>query len=199
MRATTRITGAYARWVWRLLIPRYRPASGARQEEHYHAPHYHSRYVARSRPRELVGVCTRFSPLRHLAPLGERRYHDWHDHGLDPGGTDNEHHHDYAGRSGHDTAHRPYPVHDRIPGETKTVWLNRRMLGTGLVLFGGTYTASAIVAGESANPHDNPNLYYPIAGPWMDMAQRGVGAGDKVLLAFDGLTQGIGALAVLSP
>jgi hypothetical protein len=83
-------------------------------------------------------------------------------------------------------------------GETKTVWLNRPLLGTGLVLFGGTYAASAIVAAESTNPHDNPNLYYPIAGPWMDMAQRGLGAGDKVLLAFDGVTQGVGALTVLT-
>ena len=83
-------------------------------------------------------------------------------------------------------------------GETKTVWLNRPLLATGVVLFGGTYAASAIVAAESGNVHDNPNLYYPIAGPWMDMAQRGVGAGDKVLLGLDGVTQGIGALAMLT-
>ena len=90
----------------------------------------------------------------------------------------------------------PSPTEYR--GESKTTWVNRPLLGTGLVLFGGTYTASAIVAAESGNSHDRPNLYYPVAGPWIDLAQRGVGAGDKVLLALDGVGQGVGALAVVT-
>jgi hypothetical protein len=91
-------------------------------------------------------------------------------------------------------------------GSTTTTWVNRPLLVTGALLFGGTYAASAAVAGESNRPSDNPNLYYPVVGPWLDLAQRDctptrpcVGeAGNKTLLVLDGVTQGVGALAVLT-
>jgi hypothetical protein len=84
-------------------------------------------------------------------------------------------------------------------GETTTTWVNRPLLGTGVVLLGGTYAASAIVAAESSRPQDRPNLYYPVAGPWMDLGQRGAGnAGQKALLVLDGVGQGLGALAIVS-
>ena len=81
---------------------------------------------------------------------------------------------------------------------THQSWINRPLLATGFTLLGGSYIASAIVAGESGNPNDKPNLYYPVAGPWMDLSQRGAGAGQKVLLAFDGVGQGLGALAIVT-
>jgi hypothetical protein len=67
-----------------------------------------------------------------------------------------------------------------------------------VVLFAGTYVASDIVAAESSNAYDRPNLYYPLAGPWIDLVQRNGPAGDKVLLAFDGVGQALGTLAIVT-
>jgi hypothetical protein len=84
--------------------------------------------------------------------------------------------------------------------------INRPLLATGFALLGGTYLASVIVGAESSRPADNPNLFYPVAGPWMDLGQRGCSAtfpcsgeaGNKTLLILDGITQGVGALAMLT-
>jgi hypothetical protein len=91
-------------------------------------------------------------------------------------------------------------------GSTTTTWVNRPLLVTGLLLFGGTYGASAGVAAESSRPSDNPNLYYPVVGPWLDLAQRDCTAarpctgetGMKTLLVLDGVTQGVGAVAIIT-
>jgi hypothetical protein len=99
------------------------------------------------------------------------------------------------------------PVSHTEAGATETTtFVNRPLLVTGLLFFGGTYAASAGVAAESTRPADNPNLYYPVVGPWMDLAQRDCSAtrpcsgetGNKTLLILDGITQDIGALAVLT-
>ena len=85
---------------------------------------------------------------------------------------------------------------------------NRGLLASGLFLFGVSYTASAIIAGSSPHPGDD-RLYVPVAGPWMDLANRpecvatGMNSCDtetsnRVLLVFDGVFQGLGALALLS-
>lgn len=87
-----------------------------------------------------------------------------------------------------------------------TTFVNRPLLVTGLLFFGGTYAASAGVAAESNRAADHSNLYYPLAGPWMDLAQRDCTAihpcinegGNRTLLVLDGVTQGVGALAVLT-
>jgi hypothetical protein len=76
------------------------------------------------------------------------------------------------------------------------------ILSSGLVIFGGTYTASLVVAGTSSHAGDQ-YLYAPFAGPWIDLGYRCPGrcdddVGNKVLLGFDGVFQGIGALTVLS-
>ncbi len=83
---------------------------------------------------------------------------------------------------------------------------NPYLLTTGFVLFGGSYGASVIVAAESSNSADQ-HLYIPIAGPWIDMANRGgcpVGSNscntettNKVLLGVDGALQAIGTIEVL--
>jgi len=93
-----------------------------------------------------------------------------------------------------------------VSGTTHTTFVNRPLLGTGLVLLGGSYAASAIIGAESSRPSDQPNLYYPIVGPWLDLAQRDCTAsrpcsgetGNKTLLILDGVGQGLGALAVLT-
>jgi hypothetical protein len=80
-------------------------------------------------------------------------------------------------------------------------WL---LFSSGLVMFGGTYTASAVVAGTSNHAGDKA-LYAPLVGPWIDFANRcpgpapcGSDTGSKVLLGFDGVFQGIGALTLVS-
>jgi len=84
---------------------------------------------------------------------------------------------------------------------------NSALLGSGLFAFGIPYVASVIVAAESDHAGDK-NLYVPVAGPWMDFAQRGDCGGltqpscdnetaYKVLLAADGILQGIGAIEIV--
>ncbi len=94
-------------------------------------------------------------------------------------------------------------------GETRDTYTgpNRRMIGSGLVTFGLSYIPSLIVAGTSDISADH-HLYVPIVGPWLDLGDRpGCGAGhidcdaettDKVLLVFDGIFQGLGALTTVA-
>ncbi len=84
---------------------------------------------------------------------------------------------------------------------------NRAMLRTGIFAFGVSYIPSVIVAAESYHSGDK-SLYIPVAGPWMDLADRGT-CGNlgqpscdtetayKVLLVVDGIFQGIGALDIM--
>ncbi len=84
---------------------------------------------------------------------------------------------------------------------------NRARIGTGLVTFALSYVPSVIVASESPQPADN-HLYIPVAGPWMDLAQRpdcntsGIRCDtettNKVLLAVDGVFQGLGVITTLA-
>lgn len=82
---------------------------------------------------------------------------------------------------------------------------NGALIGSGLVMFGASYLPSVLVAAESSRRGDT-TLYVPVAGPWMNMAQRdsncpgGRCANDmpnKVMLVADGLFQGFGALQIL--
>ena len=83
---------------------------------------------------------------------------------------------------------------------------NPYLLTTGFILFGGSYIPSLIVAAESSNPSDQ-HLYVPLAGPWIDLANRGgcpvssnscnTETTNKVLLGVDGVFQAIGTLEVI--
>jgi hypothetical protein len=86
---------------------------------------------------------------------------------------------------------------------TRSTYPNRPLLLTGLVVFGGSYGASAIV-GATSNREDDKKLVYPVAGPWMDLANRDCGQATcsnedlyKGILIADGIVQGVGALSVL--
>jgi hypothetical protein len=90
---------------------------------------------------------------------------------------------------------------------TSTSFVNRPLLISGLILFGGTYGASAIDVATSSRQVDKNNLEYPVVGPWMDYGKRGgcpstgscgTETGNKVLLILDGVGQGIGAIGVIS-
>jgi hypothetical protein len=101
----------------------------------------------------------------------------------------------------------PPPTSPTIEGGAEsTTYVNRPLLVTGLVLFAGTFGTSVGVAAENNRPSDNPNLYIPVVGPWMDLAQRdcsvahpcGGEPGNKALLILDGVGQGLGVVAILT-
>jgi hypothetical protein len=82
-------------------------------------------------------------------------------------------------------------------------WPNRPMLVTGVVVLGGTYAASAIVAAASDRKADD-KLFLPVVGPWLDLKKRDCDVNDcgndtfnKALLIGDGALQGLGALTLV--
>lgn len=86
---------------------------------------------------------------------------------------------------------------------------NRGLITSGVVLLGATYASSLVVAAGTSDYDPDRKLYIPIAGPWMDLAERKgeCGRGNapscdnedlyQVLLVADGIGQGIGALQIL--
>jgi hypothetical protein len=95
------------------------------------------------------------------------------------------------------------PVRTQEVTTTRTVGPNRALLGTGLMTFAAAYIPAVVVAGSS-NVAADEKLYIPVAGPWLDLAQRpacapsgpscGLDTGNKLLLAVGGAAQGIGVL-----
>lgn len=84
---------------------------------------------------------------------------------------------------------------------------NTALISSGLFTLAIPYVSSVVVATQSDHPGDN-NLYIPVAGPWIDLANRGDCGNPgqsscdnettyKVLLVADGVLQGIGALEIL--
>ena len=84
---------------------------------------------------------------------------------------------------------------------------SRSMLFSGVVTFGISYGAAAVVASESDLSADH-SMYVPFAGPWMALSGRGpCGVGtprscdaataNKVLIITDGVFQGLGGLLIL--
>src|SRR5262249_20704658 len=90
-----------------------------------------------------------------------------------------------------------YVVEEKTP--------NLGLISSGAVMFGVPYAASVIVAAASDRSSDQ-HLYIPLAGPWMNLANRGtcVGSrcenetGNKVLLVANGIFQGVGALEIVA-
>lgn len=83
---------------------------------------------------------------------------------------------------------------------------NRPLLITGAAIFAGTYAASTIVGAFSDTQGDD-NLFIPVAGPWLDLADRECGLGDcgtredvnQALIIGSGVAQGVGVgLAIAS-
>jgi hypothetical protein len=79
------------------------------------------------------------------------------------------------------------------------------MVGSGVIIFGVGYLPAVIVGATSGLEADQ-TLFVPIAGPWLDLAQRpgcspasqcNVENTNKVLLATDGVVQALGALTVI--
>ncbi len=72
---------------------------------------------------------------------------------------------------------------------------NVPLLGTSSLLFLGSYLPTIIYQGAKDR---NDNLYIPIAGPWMDLAQGSHSTAEKTLLSLSGVVQGLGALGIVS-
>jgi hypothetical protein len=80
---------------------------------------------------------------------------------------------------------------------------NSAMLTSGAFALGVPYVASIIVGAASSHPGDR-NLFIPVAGPWIDLADRHCEVGTpcnheglyKGLLIADGIFQGLGALQI---
>jgi hypothetical protein len=78
------------------------------------------------------------------------------------------------------------------------------MIGAGLLMFGLAYGSSIVVGATSENTADQA-LFVPLAGPWIDLANRGDCNGpcgpdetvNRVLLVSSGLFQAAGALQIL--
>ena len=78
---------------------------------------------------------------------------------------------------------------------------NRTLLKSGAWTLGLSYVPALIVGIESDLPEDR-YLFVPVAGPWVDLAKRDCPTCEhetlnKVLLATDGIFQGIGSLQII--
>jgi hypothetical protein len=82
---------------------------------------------------------------------------------------------------------------------------NTPLIVTGAVLFGVPWGVSTAISVTSDHPGDS-HLWVPLAGPWMDFADRGSlpdGAGhdrevtNRIFLAIDGVFQAVGALQIV--
>lgn len=80
------------------------------------------------------------------------------------------------------------------------------LIGSGLLMFGLSYGGS-ILAAVASDEHADRALFVPIAGPWLDLADRGScpprsscrgETAAKALLAADGVVQTMGALGILA-
>lgn len=99
----------------------------------------------------------------------------------------------------------PMPRASDEPVVERRSWVNRPLLVTSSILLVGSYVPMAAIAYTSDRPSDQTNLYYPVVGPWMNLADRqcdvrncnheGV---NKAMLILDGVGQGLGALGVVT-
>lgn len=82
---------------------------------------------------------------------------------------------------------------------------NRTLLSTGVGIFVVSYGASA-VAGAISDRESDKNLFIPVVGPWMDLADRNCSTAEpcgnredinKAMLITSGVVQGAGVLMAL--
>jgi hypothetical protein len=85
----------------------------------------------------------------------------------------------------------------------ETAGPNRTLIRTGILVLGLSYVPAFLVASTNPRPDDD-YLYFPVAGPWLDLAHRepcgrsceGESV-NKALLVTNGIFQGIGALEIV--
>jgi hypothetical protein len=108
-------------------------------------------------------------------------------------------------RSTTTTTSAPYACPDNTGDRTVEIRPNSSLLQTGAGMFALSYGGS-VAAGVMSDREADKRLLIPLAGPWMDLADRGCtltspcGEGEgftKVLLVTSGITQGASALMML--
>ncbi len=75
-------------------------------------------------------------------------------------------------------------------------WPNRPLLITSTLMLTASYVPAVFFA--AYNDDTTNNLYIPVAGPWMELAQEPASGGSKALLAISGVFQDLGALGLLT-
>jgi hypothetical protein len=107
----------------------------------------------------------------------------------------------------------PAPPPGPVPSQTRAETVTEKggpsgaMLWSGALTLGVTYGAGVVVAATSTLPTDH-NMFVPIAGPWMALANRGGCGGPsgpscdasttyKVLIVADGIGQALGAFMII--
>jgi hypothetical protein len=88
--------------------------------------------------------------------------------------------------------------------QTSTIEPSRTLLRSGIWVLGLSYVPAIVVATESSRTEDK-KLYVPVAGPWIDLANRGAcpanahcnETSNRVLIVIDGIFQGFGALNII--
>jgi hypothetical protein len=105
------------------------------------------------------------------------------------------------------TVVRPAPAPAPAAAETPEYeGPNRSLIGTGLLVFTAAYIPAAVVAGTSSHPGDE-HMYVPVAGPWMNLNDRGrctsvpacqTEMANRWAIGIDGVFQGIGAFAIVA-
>jgi hypothetical protein len=84
---------------------------------------------------------------------------------------------------------------DRVDQDRWT-FPNRPLVITGTAVLVSSYVP-AVIAG-AVSDDISKKAYYPVAGPWMEIAQESNSETWTALLAIDGVFQGLGALALVS-
>jgi len=85
--------------------------------------------------------------------------------------------------------------HPYVDKEERKSWPNRSMLSTGATVLTLSYIP-AVIAAAAAKDTSN-DLYIPVAGPWLEIANQPNNNTNTALLAIDGVFQGLGALTML--
>lgn len=99
------------------------------------------------------------------------------------------------------------PTPAPVRTETISTVPNRALLSTGAGMVFGAYAPSFLVAATSKHEGDN-NLFVPVVGPWLDLAQRdcqgvqtsrcGTTPLEGFGLVADGIIQGVGAFGIIA-
>lgn len=91
-----------------------------------------------------------------------------------------------------------------LPAPADRSWVNKPLLITGSALLVAGYVPALVVSQTSERPIDRDKLVIPVAGPWMNLADRDCDDREcqhedrnKAFLIADGVVQGVGALSLV--
>lgn len=92
----------------------------------------------------------------------------------------------------------PVPPSEPVSHDTTTlnqsIRPNRPLLFTGGLIFAGAYATTAALTAANTDGGGDKNMYIPVVGPWLHLADSGnhEGTRDTLLVAGSGVLQGVG-------